>query len=118
MNTEKLNNPEVETEFKKPREKKVFEFFGRVITKDKIKQTAGRFAGQFRYDLKVEIYDDPTIRVIQVMKDNVPEELWEAVLNSDYYSCNWIFFCHRLGEKHRLFKWNKDSKLENNDGDK
>jgi len=103
-----LNN---NTEAKKPREKGVFEFFGRVITKNKIKQNSGRYVGQIRYDMIVEIYDNPKVDNIQVMKDNVPDNIWEAVLNSDYYGCNFVFYCYKQGQRYRLFNWRVDSKI-------
>ena len=109
---EELINIEKKEENKRPRTKTVYEFFGRVIEKVQIKQTSGRFVGQIRYDLVVEIYDKPWIRIIQVMKNRVPEEIWEAVLKSDYYSWNWVFYCYGRGERYRLFDWKEESKAE------
>ena len=93
---EEFNNTETKT-----RQKKVLEFFGRVKTKKEIKQN----------DLEVEIYDNAKVDNIQVMKDNVSDEIWEAVLNSDYYNRNFVFYCHQQGQRYRLTNWKIDSKI-------
>ena len=107
---EEFNNTETKT-----RKKKVLEFFGRVKTKKEIKQNSGRYVGQIRYDLVVEIYDEPKVDNIQVMKDNVSDEIWEAVLNSDYYNRNFVFYCHQQGQRYRLTNWKVDSKIDDDE---
>ncbi|KLL03516.1 MAG: hypothetical protein MRERV_39c022 [Mycoplasmataceae bacterium RV_VA103A] len=101
--------------------KQVYELIGvKVLEKTSDKTGAGKHAGDTFYRLNITCENRPEVKQVKVFKDKVgtyggvsQEEIWKAVVNSDYADKRYIFYCHRkdiihyalVGWKELEIKW-------------
>lgn len=90
------------------KKKTIYDFYGRIIGKRKNKKGgSGRFKEY--YALEVEIMGKPEIKELEAYQNLVSEEIWENIINANYYNQNFTFYSIKYGKFWRLVNWRKDN---------
>ena len=102
-------NQETAHKPRKSRESTLHDFFGKVISKRKEKK-AGSGRWKEYYALEVEIVGKPEIKEVEVYQALVREEIWEDILQANYYQQNFTFYCIKYGKFWKLRDWKRAEK--------